>query len=394
MNKYILLFLFVCFSLFAQAQVETKYSFGAVPEVDGKVAFSRTINVENGISSENLFGLMEKWVENNYNKNDGSKNRVLLINPEKGNIACLGEKVLVFKRSALSLDQAIMTYQLILNVEQDKCVATVRSIKYDYASDKNLSSAEEMITDKVALKSDGKMHRSYDKFRIFTIDSISSIFNSIDVYLNGLRTKGAAQQNSVVGQSDQPIPDTGAMLKNEIQNIAPIASSAKMDGYKNISADKIPGNIIKLLNDWILITSGTDDKINVMTASWGGLGVLWEKPVSFCFINPTRYSINTMDEGDTYTISFYTEAYKDAMLYCGTKSGRDTDKIKGSGLTPIKTPSGATVFSEAWMILECKKIIAQPIQSESVIVKPSNNDWSKNGYHKMYIGEILNVWVK
>lgn len=390
MNKYILLFLFVCFSLFAQAQVETKYSFGAVPEVDGKVAFSRTINVENGISSENLFGLMEKWVENNYNKNDGSKNRVLLINPEKGNIACLGEKVLVFKRSALSLDQAIMTYQLILNVEQDKCVATVRSIKYDYASDKNLSSAEEMITDKVALKSDGKMHRSYDKFRIFTIDSISSIFNSIDVYLNGLRTKGAAQQNSVVGQSDQPIP----MLKNEIQNIAPIASSAKMDGYKNISADKIPGNIIKLLNDWILITSGTDDKINVMTASWGGLGVLWEKPVSFCFINPTRYSINTMDEGDTYTISFYTEAYKDAMLYCGTKSGRDTDKIKGSGLTPIKTPSGATVFSEAWMILECKKIIAQPIQSESVIVKPSNNDWSKNGYHKMYIGEILNVWVK
>lgn len=394
MNKYILLFLFVCFSLFAQAQVETKYSFGAVPEVDGKVAFSRTINVENGISSENLFGLMEKWVENNYNKNDGSKNRVLLVNPEKGNIACLGEKVLVFKRSALSLDQAIMTYQLILNVEQDKCVATVRSIKYDYASDKNLSSAEEMITDKVALKSDGKMHRSYDKFRIFTIDSISSIFNSIDVYLNGLRTKGAAQQNSVVGQSDQPIPDTGAMLKNEIQNIAPIASSAKMDGYKNISADKIPGNIIKLLNDWILITSGTDDKINVMTASWGGLGVLWEKPVSFCFINPTRYSINTMDEGDTYTISFYTEAYKDAMLYCGTKSGRDTDKIKGSGLTPIKTPSGATVFSEAWMILECKKIIAQPIQSESVIVKPSNNDWSKNGYHKMYIGEILNVWVK
>lgn len=394
MNKYILLFLFVCFSLFAQAQVETKYSFGAVPEVDGKVAFSRTINVENGISSENLFGLMEKWVENNYNKNDGSKNRVLLINPEKGNIACLGEKVLVFKRSALSLDQAIMTYQLILNVEQDKCVATVRSIKYDYASDKNLSSAEEMITDKVALKSDGKMHRSYDKFRIFTIDSISSIFNSIDVYLNGLRTKGAAQQNSVVGQSDQPIPDTGAMLKNEIQNIAPIASSATMDGYKNISADKIPGNIIKLLNDWILITSGTDDKINVMTASWGGLGVLWEKPVSFCFINPTRYSINTMDEGDTYTISFYTEAYKDAMLYCGTKSGRDTDKIKGSGLTPIKTPSGATVFSEAWMILECKKIIAQPIQSESVIVKPSNNDWSKNGYHKMYIGEILNVWVK
>lgn len=394
MNKYILLFLFVCFSLFAQAQVETKYSFGAVPEVDGKVAFSRTINVENGISSENLFGLMEKWVENNYNKNDGSKNRVLLVNPEKGNIACLGEKVLVFKRSALSLDQAIMTYQLILNVEQDKCVATVRSIKYDYASDKNLSSAEEMITDKVALKSDGKMHRSYDKFRIFTIDSISSIFNSIDVYLNGLRTKGAAQQNSVVGQSDQPIADTGAMLKNEIQNIAPIASSATMDGYKNISADKIPGNIIKLLNDWILITSGTDDKINVMTASWGGLGVLWEKPMSFCFINPTRYSINTMDEGDTYTISFYTEAYKDAMLYCGTKSGRDTDKIKGSGLTPIKTPSGATVFSEAWMILECKKIIAQPIQSESVIVKPSNNDWSKNGYHKMYIGEILNVWVK
>ena len=173
-------------------------------------------------------------------------------------------------------------------------------------------------------------------------------------------------------------------------SVTETGSVSALPGFRQISADKIPGNIVKLLNNWTLITSGTAEKTNVMTASWGGLGVFWEKPVAFCFLNPSRYSVQTMDQGETYTISFYTEAYKDAMLYCGNNSGRNTDKIKGSGLTPIKTPSGATAFAEAWMIFECKKIIAQQISPDAVKTQVPA-EWSKNGYHKMYVGEILNV---
>jgi len=279
-----------------------------------------------------------------------------------------------------------------------------------------------MISDKIALNKKGdKLNRYYDKFRIHTVDSVNSIYKSIDIYLNGINTTGATTSLQAeaktysapaVPQKDSSVEVPLAAAAQSIPNPVQVASSipvtsnntpqtiaaggvAAMEGFRQITPDKIPGNIIKLLGDWTLITSGTADQMNVMTASWGGLGTFWEKPVSFCFLNPSRYSVQTMDKGETYTISFYTEAYKDALRYCGSVSGRTTDKIKGSGLTPIKTPSGATAFAEAWMIFECKKIVVQPITPEAVVDKSlPNKDWSKSGYHKMYIGEILNVWIK
>lgn len=87
-----------------------------------------------------------------------------------------------------------------------------------------------------------------------------------------------------------------------------------------------------MLNDnWMLVTAGNDAKFNMMTASWGGLGVLFGKPVAFCFVSPLRYTWQLLDKGDTYTLSFYTEAYRDALQICGTTSGSDTDKVRADG---------------------------------------------------------------
>ncbi len=303
-----------------------------------------------------------------------------------------------------------MSYQLILEISDGKCGVAIRNIKYNYAGEKHPISAEDQITDAVALnKNKDKLNRYYDKFRTHTVDTVNSIFDRIDVYLNGISKQGAASLPPVVSQVSpsrvtEPEPASQSVVQEP--EATPVQATpapetpviekptATLEGYRQIAPDKIPGNIVKLLSDAMLITSGTSEQTNVMTASWGGLGRLWEKPVTFCFLNPTRYSVQTMDKGDTYTISFYTEAYRDAVMYCGSVSGRDTDKIKGSGLTPVKTPSGATAFAEAWMIIECKKIVAQPISSDAVIDKNLPEEWRKDGYHKMYIGEILNVWVK
>lgn len=408
MKKLFFLLMFAATAFAATSQTDSKYLAGAVPEVDGKVLFSRTITVNKPITDDRLFELMDKWVSNEYSVQDGSRQRILLSNKEDKSIAAQGDMTLVFKRSALSLDQSNMLYQLILQINGGKCEAVVRSIKYEYNdAGKKISTfpAEEMITDKYALNKKGdKLNNYYNKFRIYTVDSINALFNKIDVYLNGAKV--------VAGAVERDYQPTAPAASVPMAALAPAAVAAEtyqetgaapsvtetgsvsaLPGFRQISADKIPGNIVKLLNNWTLITSGTAEKTNVMTASWGGLGVFWEKPVAFCFLNPSRYSVQTMDQGETYTISFYTEAYKDAMLYCGNNSGRNTDKIKGSGLTPIKTPSGATAFAEAWMIFECKKIIAQQISPDAVKTQVPA-EWSKNGYHKMYVGEILNVWVK
>lgn len=391
MDKRILIVLCILFSALVNAQENTKYLQGAVPEVEGKVVFRKTINTDKQVSEDKLFEWMNKWVQENYDGKKDTKNKVLLSNVEDKSIACAGKKVLSFKKSTFVLDQAFMIYQLILDVTDSKCDVTVRNIKYEYSDYKQLVPAEEMITDKIAL-SGKKLNRHYDKFRIHTVDSVNSIFNSIDIYLNGAKTVG------VVGltQSESSQPAVSAGVLPSVMTTQSVAGNmpSSLPGYKQITPDRIPGNIVKLLSEWMLITSGKPEKLNVMTASWGGLGVLWEKPIATCFLNPTRYSVTTMDEGDTYTLSFYTEAYKEALTYCGSNSGRNTDKVKGSGLTPIKTPSGATAFSEAWMILECRKIVAQQLSPEAIIDKSLPANWSKDGYHKMYIGEILNVWIK
>jgi len=431
MNKYLLLALctFVCF--FVSAQKNAKYLAGAVPEVNGKVVFNKTINVKEKVSADQLFNLMDKWAKQNYVSDGNLINRILLSDPAKKNIACAGEKYLVFQSSALVLDRAKMSYQLVMAIKDQTCDVTIRNIKYEYSDSKEPHQAEEMIIDKIALnKNKDKLNRYYDKFRSHTVDSINSIFNSIDVYLNGINTTGvarAAAPQVQITESHTTTTTSPNLATVEVQSttpgtpvqtpaapvvsvqitpeetvaVQPVATPvqttttpATMSGYRQIAADKIPGNIIKLLNDAMLITSGTANQANVMTASWGGIGRFWEKPVAFCFLNPTRYSVQTMDKGETYTLSFYTEAYRDALQYCGTVSGRNTDKIKGSGLTPIKTPSGTPAFSEAWMIIECKKIVAQPISADAVVDKNLPSDWSKNGYHKMYIGEIVNVWIK
>lgn len=406
MNKYLLIVLCLVISIFVNAQENTKYLAGAVPEVGNKVIFSKEIKVKNPISKTALFDLMDKWAKEKYDPSRVEKDlnsRILLSNKEEGSIACGVEQYLVFKKNAFVLDRAKMSYQLLLAIEDGQCDVTIRNIRYDYSDSNDIVPAEEMITDKVALNKNGdKLNRYYDKFRTYTVDSLNAVMNEIDTYLNGTSTGGAVAAAVTVSQPadhsttgvESATPITS--MTNGVAQAANIVGTTlqSLPGYKNVPADKIPGNYIKLLNDWTLVTSGASGQENVMTASWGGLGVLWEKPVAICFLNPTRYSVQVMDKGEYYTISFYTEAYKDALKYCGSVSGRNTDKIKGSGLTPIKMPSGSTAFAEAWMILECRKIVSQQIQPNAVHAKDLEEGWTKDGFHKMYIGEILNVWIK
>jgi flavin reductase (DIM6/NTAB) family NADH-FMN oxidoreductase RutF len=175
----------------------------------------------------------------------------------------------------------------------------------------------------------------------------------------------------------------------------PQKMSAGLEGYRKIAPDKIPGNVMKMISqDWMLITAGNREKFNMMTASWGGFGILYNKPVAICFINPARYTYSIIEGSDTFTLTFYTEAYRDALQYCGTKSGRDEDKVKGAGLTPMETQNGAMAFSQAWMVVECRKMLSQSLSPDAIADPAERAKRAAQPMHKMYIGEILNVWVK
>lgn len=169
-----------------------------------------------------------------------------------------------------------------------------------------------------------------------------------------------------------------------------------MKNYKKTTAVKLTDNMVKLIaNDWMLITAGNKEKFNTMTASWGGFGNLWNKSITFVFVRPQRYTFQFLEKSQTYTLSFFDhEKYKKALTICGTKSGRDCDKVKLAGLTPLFIDSSSIAFSEARIIVECKIIYSEFLKPELMDKSISEAIYPDKDFHKMYIGEILNIWVK
>lgn len=164
--------------------------------------------------------------------------------------------------------------------------------------------------------------------------------------------------------------------------------------YVEISANDISANPFKLIgSDWMLITAGNEKNYNTMTASWGGVGVLWNKNVAFSFVRPQRYTLEFLEREDYFTLSFFNDKYKSALSFCGSHSGRDVNKTEQTGLTP-NFSEDAPFFDEAKLVLVCKKVYGQFLTPESFIDLELEKNYSNKDYHKMFIGEIVKVLVK
>ncbi len=173
-----------------------------------------------------------------------------------------------------------------------------------------------------------------------------------------------------------------------------------MNGFTEIKAKDLDENAIKLVGDtWMLVTAGSlnDGEAkpwNTMTASWGGLGYLWNKPVAFVFVRKERYTFDFTEKNDTMTLSFFNDDYKKVLSFCGTKSGREYDKAKETGLTPIETESKSVAFEQAKIVLECKKLYADMLKEDSFLDKTALDKWYKEeGMHRVYICEITKAWI-
>jgi flavin reductase (DIM6/NTAB) family NADH-FMN oxidoreductase RutF len=168
-----------------------------------------------------------------------------------------------------------------------------------------------------------------------------------------------------------------------------------IDDFELLDPSNLKDNVFELINkDWMLITAGPLDSFNMMTASWGGLGVLWSKKVCFCVVRPTRHTYKFMEKSDHFTLSFFDEEYRDALNFCGTHSGRDVNKIEKTGLTPLTSSKGVVFFNEARMVIEAKKIYFQDLNPENFLNGSIEENYPEKDYHRMYLGEIIRVLKK
>ena len=168
-----------------------------------------------------------------------------------------------------------------------------------------------------------------------------------------------------------------------------------IDDFELIDPFELDDNVFRLIGmDWMLITAGSLDSLNTMTASWGGMGFLWNKKVCFCVVRPTRYTYDFMEKSDCFTLSFFDEEYRDVLNFCGTHSGKDVDKIEKTGLTLLMGSSGVPFFDEARLVIEAKKIYFQDLNPKNFLDDSIEDNYPEKDYHRMYMGEIIRIFKK
>lgn len=163
---------------------------------------------------------------------------------------------------------------------------------------------------------------------------------------------------------------------------------------KEINIRDLKESFVKMIsNDWALLTAGNTDSFNTMTVSWGGIGELWNKDVCFIFVRPQRYTYEFIEKNDYFTLSFFGGEYKKELGICGSKSGRDIDKMTETGFAPLDLGESVGI-KQAKVNIVLKKLAYQDMKPEGFVDESIMKNYANNDFHRVYVGEIVKVIEK
>lgn len=365
MTHFFLALFLCCLPTLLQAQDDdSKYLTGAVPEVDGKVVFTKEFSIP-GMSQDEIFKRIYDWMEKKLKENKNNS-RIVFSDKEKGQIVGTGDEWIVFSSSALSLDRTKILYQLTVNCQLEKCTLQIEKIRFSYREGKEKYTAEEWITDKYALnKAQTKLVRGLAKWRRKTVDFANNMALEVTEALSASSVKAPVKEETSEKTSDKtgPIVITSKQQVNvETPKVStaqtqpatvvipatPITQSAttsQASAYKQVTPDQLPANAIQSGAGKLVIVIGEEPfNMTMMTANSGGsLGKVNGKSVIFSILSPDQ-PYEQMEKAEKYLIRFY--------------------------------PTGAT---EPTVILDCKKL-PSPAAME--------------GMPRTYVGEIVKAMIK
>lgn len=342
MKRFLLVLLLIPALLHAQSD---KYMAGAVPEVDGKVVFTRELNVS-GFSGEQIYNALLDWSHKTFTENSS---RILYTDAQRGVIAAQGEEVMIIK-IGLFPGKVKAMYMLTINSSDGKCTLTTSRIRYkNNPSSKDgeeIITAEEYITDKYALnKTKTKIFRGTGDYRSKTIDIVDRIASEAQ---NVVYSYNNVAQQPVYAQAvQQPVPQQSVQqpqqtqLQQQPQQTQPQqtqpqkAVAAKIDapadfsteGMKSISPVEIPENIRNLASEkGFYITEVGGRKLDNAIAGKGALDISSGKASSmFSLTSNTDNILFLMEMTDSYTLVLLGENNKPALeVKC--KKGQQFDK--------------------------------------------------------------------
>ena len=161
------------------------------------------------------------------------------------------------------------------------------------------------------------------------------------------------------------------------------------------------GKIMEEMEKGILLTTACEDKVNAMTIGWGTIGIEWLKPIFTVYVRESRYTKSILEKNGEFTINVPLDGCDNNILsVCGTRSGRDMDKIKDLGLT-LEAPEVISVpaIKELPLTLECKVIYKQDQDPNAINEEntkrfyPRNERFPEGDYHTVYYGQIVAAYI-
>ena len=163
---------------------------------------------------------------------------------------------------------------------------------------------------------------------------------------------------------------------------------------KKINPDNFDFNPFNLKENWALLTSGDENKINTMTISWGTFGFLWNKNIVTIYVRPQRYTKKFIDKTGYFTLSFFDNKYKNELTRLGRVSGANVDKLKDSPLSPY-IDENMVSFKEANIIIVAKTLYVSELKENDFLdsnIKDIN--YPNQDYSYQYIAEIEKILIK
>lgn len=150
----------------------------------------------------------------------------------------------------------------------------------------------------------------------------------------------------------------------------------------------------ELLPGGAFLTTADGDKVNTMTIGWGTFGIQWGMPTAEVMVRQSRFTKTILDKSTSFTITFpYDASMKQALGYCGQKSGRDCDKIKDCNLSivPAKDVSAPVVACKG-LVFECEVVSTVDMNAELTAATVLDK-WYKNGdLHTIYYAKVVNCY--
>lgn len=147
-------------------------------------------------------------------------------------------------------------------------------------------------------------------------------------------------------------------------------------------------------NQWLLLSAGdfSTGQYNCMTVAWGSFGSMWARPFAQVVVRPVRFTFQFMEKYDSFTLCAFGEEHRSALSFLGSRSGRDGDKIRASGLTPQAAGLvAAPVYAEAVLTVECRKIYWHDFDPAHFLQPWMDSKYPTRDYHRSYFGEIVAV---